>query len=59
MRPATLNIPLGWKIGIVLAAAIGYFFYDVNKKFNAAKLMAKKTGKLLGCALAIGYPFYA
>ena len=27
---------------------------DFNKKFNEAKLMAKKTGKLLGCALAIG-----
>jgi len=59
MRPATLDIPLALKIGIVLASAIGFAAYDVNQKFNEAKLMAKKTGKLLGCALAIGYPFYA
>jgi hypothetical protein len=46
------------KVGIALAAAVGFAFDDLNKKFNEAKLMAKKTGKLLGCALAIGYPFY-
>ena len=45
--------------GSALAAAIRYVIYDVNKQFNQAKLMAKKTGKLLGCALAMGYPFYA
>jgi hypothetical protein len=31
---------------------------DVNDIFNSAKRVAKMTGELLGCALAIGYPFY-
>ena len=29
-----------------------------KKAFNTAKLWAKRTGKLLGCILAIGHPFY-
>ena len=32
--------------------------YKANKEFNTAKLLAKKTGKLLGCIFAIGHPFY-
>ena len=33
--------------------------YDLDRLFSNTKDMAKMTGQLIACSLAIGYPFYS
>ena len=43
----------------VTAGSAAGGIYDLHRLFSNTKDMAKMTGQLIACSLAIGYPFYS